>query len=227
MIYQIIKTEDFELKEWPDRAWEKAEFQELKDVISGDEIEKKARVKMLWSEKFLYVLFDVEDEHIWGTYEKDDDPIYDEEVVEIFVVHGEATAQKYLEIQFSPKGVKYDAKVTNPTGSRHDSGFQVDLSWNSNLLFKQKIEAKEDYGKYKAGKWITQVKIPSVEIGAGELKSGDRLRGNLFRIDGYPEQNSFQALVPNMEKPANFHTPEKFATFELTDLLAEPKNLSS
>jgi len=219
MNYKISKTNDFELKEWPDLAWEKTDYLELKDVTSGDDIEKKARIKLLWSEKYLYVLFDVEDDHIWGTYQKNDDPIYEEEVVEVFIALGEQIPQNYLELQFSPNGIKYDAKVKNPTGSRHDSGFDVDVSWNSNLIFKQKIDAKENYGAYKAGRWLTQIKIPSIEIGAGEFKAGDRLRGNLFRIDGYPKQNSFQALVSNMEQTPNFHTPKDFAIFELEDVV--------
>ena len=221
MNYQIQKTEGFELHDWSDKAWDMAEYLELKNVVDGSSIGKKARVKLLWSEKYLYILFDVEDDHIWGTFQKDDDPIYDEEAVEIFIASGEGVPQKYLELQFSPKGVKYDAKVNNPTGSRHDSGFNVDVSWNSDLQFRQKIDVKEDYGKYKAGRWITQTKVPADEIGTGGLKAGDRLRGNLFRIDGYPEQNSFQALVPNLEHPPNFHTPSKFATFELQDEKAE------
>lgn len=216
MDYKIVKTEDFELKEYPSSHWDKASPLELKDVTTGDPVDKKALCKMLWSEQYLYVLYDIQDDHIWGTYLKDDDPIYDEEVVEIFISFGEQIPQKYLEIQFSPNAVKFDAKINNPTGSRHDSGFNVDLSWNSALKFKQKIEAKEDYGDHKAGRWTTQVKIPASELGS-VLKAGDRLRGNLFRIDGWPKQNSFQALVPNLETIPNFHTPKNFATFELVE----------
>jgi hypothetical protein len=122
-----------------------------------------------------------------------------------------------LELQFSPNEIKFDGRVSNPTGSRHDAGFNVDISWDSKLSFKQKISVSEDHGEYKKGRWITQVKIPADELMVSDLKSGDRLRGNLFRIDGYPDQNSFQALVANMETPPNFHTPKNFAIFELID----------
>lgn len=217
MNFKVQKTEDFELGELPNNAWDIPSWLELKDVTSGNTVEKKAKAKLLWSEHFLYVLFDVDDDHIWGTYQNDDDPIYNEEVVEVFIANGDQIPQNYLEIQFSPNGVKFDAKVKNPTGSRHDSGFDFDVSWNSNLTFRQKINVQEDHGQYKSGRWCTQIKIPSVEFGASELKMGDRLKGNLFRIDGFPKQNSFQALVPNMEPIPNFHTPKIFATFELID----------
>ena len=39
----------------------------------------------------LYVRFDCDDGAIWGTYTRRDDPIYDEEVVEVFISPGEAT----------------------------------------------------------------------------------------------------------------------------------------
>lgn len=217
MIYQIKKTEDFELTDWPSSAWDKTLSYELKDVTSGLPVEKKAKVKLLWSEKFIYVLFDVEDDHIWGTYENNDDPIYEQEAVELFVSHGESIPKKYLELQFSPMGVKFDGKVSNPTGSRHDAGFEVDITWDSKLIFKQKITIFEDRGEFKKGRWITQVKLPVDELLVSALQAGDRLRGNLFRIDGYPEQNSFQALVPNMEPTPNFHTPKNFAIFELVE----------
>jgi len=217
MIYQIKKTGDFDLKEWPDPAWDKTLPYELKDVTSGANVTKKAKAKILWSENFLYFLFDVEDDHIWGTFEKDDDPIYEQEAVEIFIGYGEAIPKEYLELQFSPKGVKFDGRVSNPTGSRHDAGFNVDVAWDSLLEYKQKISITGDSGAYKSGRWITQVKLPISELNVSQLKAGDRLRGNLFRIDGYPEQNSFQALVANMEPTPNFHTPKNFAFFELID----------
>ena len=216
MNYKIQKTEDFELINHPSALWNEAEYLELKDVTSGAEISKKAKAKMLWSENYLYVLFDVEDDHIWGTYQNNDDPIYDEEVVEVFITLGEDDPKNYLELQFSPFGVKFDAKVKNPTGSRHDEGFEVDKSWDSNLEFVQSIIETDHHDEYKIGRWLTQVKIPAKEIGQRGFISGDKLRGNLFRIDGYPKQNSYQALVPNLESVPNFHTPKKFATFELT-----------
>jgi hypothetical protein len=85
MIYQIKKTQDFELCEWPDPTWDKILPYELKDVTNALPVEKKAKVKLVWSEKFLYVLFDVDDDHIWGTYSNNDDPIYEQEAVEIFI----------------------------------------------------------------------------------------------------------------------------------------------
>jgi hypothetical protein len=211
MIIKVTKTEDNEPKKID---WSKVSDHELVDVVSGDKVENTAKVKIAWTDKFLYIFFDVKDKHIWGTYRKDDDPIYEQEAVEVFIGFGSEPPKEYFELQFSPNLVKYDAWVKNPTGSRHDKDFDVDVSWNfKKLEFEQEIDAIGD--EVKSGVWQTYIKIPAEEIKGSDFKSGDILRGNLFRIDGYPKQNSFQALNPNLEKTPNFHTPDKFATFEL------------
>lgn len=193
--------------------WDGIEGYELCDVATGEQVEKKAKVKFLYSEKFFYVFFNAEDDHIWGTYKNDDDPIYNEEAVEIFLSFGEETPREYFELQFSPNSVKYDAWVKNPTGIRTDPGFEVDTKFNfRNIKYKVEVEGE---GEPKKGLWKVFVKIPADEIKGSNFKKGDILRGNFFRIDGYPKQNSFQALSPNFEIKPNFHTPEKFAKFEL------------
>jgi len=186
---------------------------ELVDVTNGSKVRKPARVSLGWNAPSIFILFEVEDEHIWGTFNKDDDPIWKEEVVEIFLAYGSEAPKEYFELQFSPKGVKYDAWVKNTTANRHDKSFAVDTTWNfKDIKYEQTIEAKGDPG---IGTWKTIIEIPASEIKGSDFKRGDLLRGNLFRIDGYPEQNSFQALAPNFEKTPNFHTPDKFVTFEL------------
>lgn len=212
-IYKISKISEQDLVSVD---WSRASAHELKDVTSGLSVDKKAFIRFFWSEKSLFVEFSIEDEHIWGTYTKDDDPIWQQEAVEVFLSFGERVPKEYFELQFSPKDVKYDAWVKNPTGDRADNKFDVDVAWDfKNIEYKVETEGE---GEPKSGRWSVRIKIPSNEIpnnAGGGLKQGDFLRGNFFRIDGYPEQNSFQALAVNLQSPPNFHTPEKFATFEL------------
>lgn len=209
MKIKISKTKYSDLES----ALADCDFVELVDVTDGSKVKKSARVALAWTATAFFILFEVEDDHIWGTYSKDDDPIWREEAVEVFLSYGSRIPREYFELQFSPKGVKYDAWVKNPTGNRHDKSFAVDTTWNfKDIKYKQIVEAKGDPG---IGTWKTIIEIPASEIKGSDFKRGDLLRGNLFRIDGYPEQSSFQALAPNFEKIPNFHTPDKFATFEL------------
>lgn len=61
----------------------------------------------------LYVRFDCEDHDIWGTYRERDEPLYDEEVVELFISPGAETPTEYFEFEISPNGVFFDARISN------------------------------------------------------------------------------------------------------------------
>jgi len=237
---QIAKADCFKVDGDAKKAvWRKIKEIVFRDAVTGKTIEKnQAKAKMLWSDEGLFLLWIVEDGHIWGTYRKDDDPIYKEEVVEIFIGAGKDVPKDYFEFQFSPLGVKFDAKISNPTGSRHDKEFEVDVGWNcEGLKFVQKTISRRhpelppatpersdggrgDSGSIHtesillAGRWITEAFIPWQSIGVKSVKSGDIFRANLFRIDGYPKQNSFQAWQPTFQDPPNFHVPEKFGYIE-------------
>jgi hypothetical protein len=188
----------------------------LSDTVTGAKIAKnEARSKLAWSQKGLYLYFTVRDEHIWGTRATDDDSIFEEEVVEMFIAKGPDWPKHYFEFQFSPKGVKFDAKIYNPTGNRQTGQFDVDIPWNAQGLKFRQIIVPDSKEKVFAGKWETIVFLPWSNIEAEGSKEGDKFRLNLFRIDGYPVQNSFQALSPTMKDPADFHVPEKFVTAQL------------
>jgi hypothetical protein len=216
-ILKLKKVSNFTLDARVDKKiWKDAPEIVLVDSVSGKQVEKRTIVKSVWSKKGLYLLFVVDDDHIWGTYRKNDDPIYNEEVVEVFLGVGEKTPTEYFEFQFSPNNVKFDAKIANPTGNRSDSSFRVDISWDApNLKFIQKIENRLPVDKKCVkGTWITEVFVSWPDLG-WRVKSGEKLRANFFRIDGYPEQSSFQAWQPTFEDPPNFHVPEKFGLLEL------------
>ncbi|PIT97110.1 hypothetical protein COT77_03275 [Candidatus Berkelbacteria bacterium CG10_big_fil_rev_8_21_14_0_10_41_12] len=193
--------------------WSQAKEIDLVDATNGLKIKKSAKFRLLWSPRYLYIFFDVTDDHIWGTHKRDDDPIYDEEAVEVFLAFGKSVPKEYFELQFSPNGVKYDAWVKNPTGNRCDKQFNVDVNWNfKNIEFNQEIDAS---GNPRKGTWTTYIKIPATEIKGSNFKAGDALRGNFYRIDGWPKQNSFQAWSPTMKSPPDFHVPQKFGIIYL------------
>ena len=214
---RIKQTEDFDLIGGESEHWKNITSVELLNSVNGRSVENKAKAKMMWSKSGLYLLYVVEDDHIWGNYKNDDDPIYNEEVVEAFIGEGKNIPTSYYEFQFSPNGVKFDAKIENPTGNRSDEGFKVDVNWNAeNLKFSQQINAEESDHSPIKGVWNTEVFIPWKDLGMNP-KRGDYLRVNLFRIDGYPKQDSFQSWIPTLKDPPNFHVPEKFALLELVD----------
>lgn len=191
-------------------------FIPLVDSTTGKQIAANENCKFAatWNKEGLCIYYITKDNHIWGKYKHRDDPIYDEEVVEIFISGGKQTPKKYYEIQASPNGVIFDALIDNPTGSRHDKQFKVDISWDCSLRLDQKIISTRR-SKILSGVWKTRIILPFKEI-AAIGKIGEILRANIFRIDGYPKQNSYQSWIPTMKSPADFHVPDVFGTLELT-----------
>lgn len=155
----------------------------------------------------LFVRFDCADRDIWGTYTERDDPIYDEEVVEVFIGPGEATPVDYYEFEVSPNGVLLDLTVHNPSGDRAD--MPTDFAWNCPGI--QWAAGRENAGN----RWWAVFAIPWVSIGVG----GDlpRLwRANFYRIerprDGAAE---FSCWSPTLTDPADYHKPARFGYLEL------------
>src|SRR4051794_1701657 len=68
-------------------AWAAAEAAELVLTTDGAPTppEHKTTVRMLWDDERLYVAFHSLDPHIWSGYQQRDDPLYNQECVELFL----------------------------------------------------------------------------------------------------------------------------------------------
>lgn len=155
----------------------------------------------------LYVRYDCDDRDIWGTYTQRDEPIYDEEVVEIFFGPGEADMVRYFEFQVSPNEILLDARIYNPTSQRTE--LEVDISWNCPGI---RWRAGRDD---RANHWWAILIIPWAAVAPpGELPRV--WRANFYRIerphDAAPE---FSCWSPTMTEPADFHKPAYFGLLEL------------
>lgn len=155
----------------------------------------------------LYVRFDCDDRDIWGTYCRRDDPIYDQEVVELFISPGTSTPARYYEFEVSPNGTLLDAVIFNPTSRRTD--LDVDLSWNCPALHYQ--VGRDD----RLERWWTILIIPWVALApAGALPT--TWRANFYRIErASDEEPEFSCWSPTMTEPPDFHKPACFGTLEL------------
>ena len=68
-----------------DRAWEAAPWVPMVSAATGAQPRQATRACLLWDDDYLYVAFRCEDDDIWGTTTERDQPIYDQEVVEVFL----------------------------------------------------------------------------------------------------------------------------------------------
>jgi len=173
---------------------------------SGPAIQQ-TRVRVAWNDEALYVRFDCEDRDAWGTFERRDDPVYEEEAVEIFLAAGTADPVEYFEFEVSPRGVLWDGIIYNPTSRREER--VTDKSWDCPGI-------RCAVGKIgKSQDWWGAFTIPW--NGISNTEPPPRLwRANFYRIerprDGEPE---FSAWSPTLTRPADFHRPARFGVLEL------------
>src|SRR5258705_10452823 len=79
-----------------------------------------------FDDEFLTVLFSSSDDHIEATFNEHDAPLYEQDVVELFLAP--ATPERYFEIEVSPRGTIFDAAIDSPDGVR--ATMRVDRDWN-------------------------------------------------------------------------------------------------
>jgi hypothetical protein len=158
--------------------------------------------RVCYDDQALYVRFDCQDEDIWGTYTQRDEPLYDEEVVELFLAPGAEDPVSYYEIEVSPNGVLFDAQVYNPTSQRAD--MQVGLDWDCPGI---RWEARRDDA---ARHWWATLVVPwSAVAPPGDLPI--IWRANFYRIERpRSAEAEFSCWSPTLTQPADFHKPAYF-----------------
>lgn len=163
--------------------------------------------RVCYHSQALFVRFDCDDNDIWGTYTQRDDPIYDEEVVEVFLAPGEATPVDYYEFEVSPNGVLLEVLAHNPTGERTD--MRLDFTWDCVGL---RYVAQRDDAQHQ---WRAVFAFPWVAVGARDSLP-TFWRANFYRIErphnAIPE---FSCWSPTMSTPADFHRPSYFGYLQL------------
>jgi len=167
--------------------------------------------RLCYNSQALFVRFDCVDPDIWGTYTQRDDPIYDEEVVELFIAPAataeERRPERYYELEISPNGVLLDVLIQNPTGDRAD--LQADFGWDwPDLRWGAR---RDDAGQ----QWSAFLAVPWVALTATDPLPR-YWHANFYRIErprsGTPE---FSCWSPTMTDPADFHKPAYFGMLAL------------
>jgi hypothetical protein len=175
-------------------------------------------VRIAWDARALYVRFECADRDAWGTFSQRNDPIYQEEAVEVFLAPGEAAPRRYWELEVSPLGVLFAARIESSTGRRAD--LVADTSWECRGLEWQTGPAGASQD------WWAALAIPWAAFADRERPQGRsarpgsppprRWRANFYRIErprgGKPELSCWS---PTLTDPPDFHRPKRFGVLEL------------
>lgn len=158
--------------------------------------------------EYVTFLFSCTDDHIRATYHARDEPLYEQDVVEIFLAPEVLT--RYYEIEVSPNGTVFDATIDSPDGVRQT--MHADRAWTCEGLFVAVRKVIESSGAMSID---TTVRIPFRALGRNTPAAGETWRGNFFRIDRHPDQgDEYSAWQPTMKRPADFHVPAAFGVLQ-------------
>jgi hypothetical protein len=161
-----------------DEAWKEAAPAVLRGSFDGRPVALRTEARLTYDDANLYVSFDAEDPDIWGTLFKRDDPIYEQEVVEIFL-DANADGRTYNELQVSPHNVIFDAYFP----ARRQG---MDTSWDSGMKTAVKVKGTIDNPSDRDERWTVELQIPIArlaEVPNVPPKKGDRWRFNLYRLE--------------------------------------------
>lgn len=150
----------------------------------------------------MYFIFNGTDDHVVATHTLRDSPLYEEDVVEIFL--SPEDLESYFEIEVSPRGTIFDAAVHSPDGTR--KSMKVDRGWDCDLFTAVRFTRALDGSLI----FSTVVAMPFSCASRQAPQAGDSWRANFFRIDRHSDGDEFTAWRPTAKSPPDFHVPAAF-----------------
>lgn len=155
-------------------------------------------------------LFSCVDDHIRATYHRHDDPLYEQDVVEVFLAPDGLV--RYYELEVSPNGTTFDAAIDSPDGVR--ATMRADRAWTCQGMLAAVRKVTEPSGVMSTD---TLIRIPFAALGRNTPVDGETWRGNFFRIDRHPELgDEYSAWQPTMRVPPDFHVAAVFGVLRFT-----------
>jgi hypothetical protein len=157
-----------------------------------------------FDDTYLNVLFSAGDDHVEATHFAHDAPLYEEDVVEVFLAPEDIT--RYFELEVSPRGTTFDASIESPDGER--ATMRVDRAWTCEGWIAMVRRVTESNG---TSTMDTLFRIPFAALERSTPREGETWRANFFRIDRHDTYgDEFSAWQPTMKMPADFHVPAAF-----------------
>ena len=168
----------------------------LRNATDGGPPRLATSVRVGWRNGRLLVRFDGRDEGVVATYTRRDEPLWKEDVFEVFLSPLKEP-EVYYEFEVNPRGALFDARVESPEGRR--ATMAVDVSWNC-PGFGARV-------RVQPGRWSALLTIPLSPMDpAGKAR---RWHANFYRIDRGPA-DEYSAWQPTLADPPDFHVPARF-----------------
>ena len=96
-----------------DAVWQQArELSPLRD-IEGAAIPHECRIKMVWDDDYLYILADMDEQHLWATLREHDSVIYQDPDFEVFI-DPDGDGLNYIELEINALNTTWDLFLPRP-----------------------------------------------------------------------------------------------------------------
>ena len=151
-------------------------------------------------------LFRAEDDLVVATHIEHDAPLYEEDVVEVFLAP--RAIGEYFEIEVNPLGATFDARIVSPDGVR--ATMRAELEWTCEGLLA--AIARYKFADRDLAEVSTVIRIPFAALETEAPLPGSEWRGNVFRIDRHPAGDEYSSWRPTLRNPADFHVAAAFGT---------------
>jgi hypothetical protein len=172
-------------------GWSKAARLYLSENSTGQRPKWGTEVRIGWEESALLVLFLCQDPNPWATLTGRDQPLWEEEVVEVFLdPFGDRTC--YFEFEVNPLNAVVFIRRTR-------SGLRKQFDWHCDGLIT--ATGRLSYG------WIAAMQIPFSAL--GDCQPSGTWRVNFCRIER-PENQPRELSSWSPTHGATFHVPERF-----------------
>ena len=193
------------------------------------------RIKMLWDNKYLYILAELEEPGIWCYYATRDQIVFHENDFEIFI-DPDCDTENYFEFELNAQNTLFDLFLDKPYNKKG----VADISWNargfkSAVSMEGTLNDPTDIDK----KWTVEVAIPFETLESkgiipfpkeGSLWKIDfsRVEWNTTIVDGKyrkiinPRTGKFLSennWVWKAIGQINMHIPEKWGTIQFSNKL--------
>lgn len=181
-------------------AWRRSARFELASRSDGRApARQQTQLRLGWDDKFLYLAGRCADRDIRGHYHKRDDPLYLEEVLEVFF-DTNADGRDYLELEVSPNGRTFDAWFSGRRSGRR-------LDWNPALRLAVRVDGTLNDSRDTDRAWTVELALPLADLPGRVVlpAAGVRWRANFYRIDKSGRGGEATSWRP--ARSGDFHDP--------------------
>ena len=185
------------------------------------------RAKMLWDDEFLYIAADLEEPHVWATYDRRDVTIYHENDFEVFI-DPDGDTHNYYEFEINALGTEWDLLLIKPyrDGGPYLSGWDIGGLQTAVQVWGSINDPRdEDQG------WSVEMAFPWSALREAARRTtppadGDQWRINFSRVQWAVEYDSGTYSKVEGSSPdnwvwspqglVNMHFPEKWGFLQFS-----------